>query len=138
MMDPLSTTATVTQFIGFALEGTNLLYQTIQEFRNSTKTIQSIVGELEVLSEVLKSLQTVVDSPDTDFSALKLPLQRCGAACRDFQGLIFTIAPKSDEGRQKFRGWFKLKYLGEDIKSFKETLGVYRSIVCIAIGDANL
>jgi hypothetical protein len=138
MADPLSTAAGVIQLVGFALAGTKVLYQTIESFRNSSKAIKSLKEELKLLGKVLESLQTVVDNPDTDFTPLELPLERCGSACRDFEKLILEIAPKGDEDRRKFRGWFKLQYLGDDIKSFKETLGVYRSIVCIAIGDANL
>jgi hypothetical protein len=138
MPDPFSAAAGVIQLVGFALAGTKVLYQTIESFRNSSKIIKSLEEELKLLVQVLESLQTVVDSPDTDFTPLELPLKRCGTACQDFEKLILKIAPKGDEDRRKFRGWFKLQYLGDDIKSFKETLGVYRSIVCIAIGDANL
>jgi hypothetical protein len=138
MADPLSTVAGVIQLVGFALGGTKILYQTIESFRNSSKTLKSLKEELKLLGNVLESLQTIVDSPDTNFTPLELPLERCGTACRDFEKLILKIAPKNDEDRRKFRGWFKLQYLGDDIKSFKESLAVYRSIVCIAIGDANL
>jgi hypothetical protein len=138
MAEALGTAASVIQLVGFALTGTKILYQTIESYRNSSKTIKSLTEELQLLAQVLESLQTVVDNPDTDFTPLELPLERCGTACRDFEKLILKITPKGDEDRRKFRGWFRLQYLGEDIKSFKETLGVYRSIVCIAIGDANL
>jgi hypothetical protein len=87
---------------------------------------------------VLESLQTVVDSPDTDFKLLELPLKQCGKACHEFETLIREFAPEGNEDRRTFRGWVRMKYRGEDIKIFKESLGVYRSIVCIAIGDANL
>jgi hypothetical protein len=138
MSDPFSTVTGVAQLVGFALGGAKILYQTIESFRNSSKTIKGLKEQVELLSKVLESLQTVVDSQDVDFTPLELPLKRCGTACRDFGKLMVKIAPKSDEDRQKFKGWFKLQYSGGDIKTFKESLGVYRSIVSIAIGDANL
>src|ERR1700712_2752241 len=97
MADPLNTISGVVQLVGFALAGTKILCQTIESFRNSSRTIKSLIEEVQLLSQVLESLQTVVDSPDADFTPLELPLERCGTSCRAFEKLITKIAPKGDE-----------------------------------------
>jgi archaellum component FlaC len=51
-----------------------MFFQTIQSFRNLSKTIQSIKSKLNALNNVLESLQIVVNSLNIDFLVLKLPL----------------------------------------------------------------
>jgi hypothetical protein len=130
--------AAIIQLAGFAFAGSQALYQTIESFKNSSKLLRNLKEEVFLLSDVLKSLQSIVDDPGSDFTPLELPLRTCGDACRAFEQLLLKVSPSREEDRRTFRGWVKLRYRGEDIKTFRETLGVYRSIVCIAIGDANL
>lgn len=137
MVDVLSTTAGVIQVAGFALEGVRLLHETLWSYKNSSKTIESIVTELEALSELLKSLEAVVEE-DTELLTLQVPLKHCGTVCRDFQKLMSKIARKPGQEQHKIRGWMKLQSKGQDIRSFKDSLDMWRATISIAIGGANL
>lgn len=130
--------AAVVQLAGFAFASSKALHQTIESFRNSSTSLRNLKDEVNLLSNSLASLEAIVNDPDTDFAPLELPLKTCGDTCREFEKLILKVAPSREEDRRTFRGWIRLQYKGEDIRTFRETLGTYRSIVCIAIGDANL
>ena len=90
------------------------------------------------MSGVLQSLNDVAETTDADFTALKLPLLQCSKTCTDFEALIVKCTQHSGGARSSFRDWAKLKYMGDDITSFKNMLSVYKSTIIIALGDANL
>jgi len=69
---------------------------------------------------------------------LKLPLLRCGKACKDFEVVIARCSAHSNGPRTSFRDWARLKYLGNDIAGFKNMLAAYKSTISIALGDANM
>jgi hypothetical protein len=138
MADPISVGSGVLTLVGFALQSSITLYQTIQSFRSSKKTVRELKEELETLTGVLQSLHEVADKSQADFVALKLPLHRCGSACKDFEDVLAKCSQHSTGGRTSFRDWAKLSYMGEDITAFKNMLAGYKSIIIIALGDANL
>lgn len=138
MADPISAASGILTLVGFALQSSSALYQTIQSFRSSKRNVRELKEELEALTGVLQSLDDVARSSDADFTALKLPLRRCGSACSDFEALLAKCSQHSNVSRTSFRDWAKLSYMGGDIAAFKNTLAVYKSIIIIALGDANL
>jgi hypothetical protein len=123
---------------GFALKSSQLLYQTISSFQTSRRAVRELKQELEALTGVLTSLQDVSTDTDTTLDALKLPLLRCGNACKDFDTVIAKCTSHSQQDRKSFRDWAKLQYMGDDIDGFKKMLAGYKSTICIALGDANL
>jgi hypothetical protein len=70
---------------GFAFQSTKLLYETINSFRSSKRTIRELKYELGDLMVVLASLEEVVNNADPIFNSLKAPLFRCGKACEEFR-----------------------------------------------------
>jgi len=123
----------------FAFKSSVALYQTINSFRHHSDTVRDLRDELEALQGALRSLTETVDGgAEADFSALSLPLLRCGNACRDFEDKILSSASRSDSTLANFRGWAKLRYLGDDVDSFRRMLAGYKSTILIAITDATL
>jgi len=138
MADPISVTSAFLTLVGFALQSSTALYQTVRSFQTSRRSIRELKEELEALSGVLQSLNDVAETTDADFTALKLPLLQCSKTCTDFEALIVKCTQHSGGARSSFRDWAKLKYMGDDITSFKNMLSVYKSTISIALGDANL
>ncbi len=73
-----------------------------------------------------------------DFSALEFPIQRCGRACSDFEQEILKCTSGDTESRTSFRGWARLKYMGEDIDGFRRLLTSYKLTINVALTNANL
>ncbi|KAH7370316.1 hypothetical protein BKA65DRAFT_488159 [Rhexocercosporidium sp. MPI-PUGE-AT-0058] len=82
-------------------------------------------------------LETVTNA-NVDLTILRLPLQRCGKACEDFEALIVKCTAHSGGFKTSFRDWAKLKYIGDDIVGFKNIIAGYKSTIMIALGDANM
>ncbi len=101
--------------------------------------MRDLKEELEALITVLGSLtETVGATTDLDFSALNLPLLRCGNACKEFEQEIVKCSSRSGGSRTNFREWTKLRYMGDDIDGFRQLVAGYKSTIIIALTDANL
>ncbi|KAK4034821.1 hypothetical protein C8A01DRAFT_38696 [Parachaetomium inaequale] len=125
--------------VTFALKSSTLLYDTIESYRSHPKNVRDLKEELEALAAVLQALsETVEQTKDTDFTALKLPLFRCGNACKEFDEVIAKCSSRSGGTRTSFRDWAKLKYMGDGIDEFRRMLAGYKSTINIALADANL
>jgi hypothetical protein len=123
----------------FAFQSSITLAKTIHSFQSHPKQVRDLKEELEALTEVLRSLtETVGATTDADFSALDLPLLRCGNACKEFEEEILKCSSRSGGNRRSFRDWTKLKYMGDDIDGFRRLLAGYKSTIIIALTDANL
>lgn len=123
----------------FALQSSLTLYNTIQSFRSHLKRVQSLVEEVGALNDILSSLdETIRAVTDVDLSLLDLPLLRCGRACRDFEQELIKCSSRSGGDRTSFRDWAKLRYMSDDIDGFTRLLAGYKSIINIALVDANL
>ncbi len=122
----------------FALQSSKALYRTIESFKSNRKAIRDLKEELEAFDGVLQSLSETATDIQTHLDALKLPLLRCGTACRDFEAIVARCTARSDGLKTSFRDWAKLTYMGEDITAFRNMLAGYKSTIIIALGDANM
>ena len=138
MADPISITSGILALAAFALQSSKSLYQAVESFQSNRRTVRELREELEALDGVLQSLHQAAANSDTSLTGLKLPLFRCGKACRDFEAVITKCTSHSGGSRTSFRDWAKLKYMGDDIVGFKNMLAGYKSTISIALGDANL
>jgi hypothetical protein len=138
MANPLSAASGVLQLTLFAFKSTTVLYQLVESFRSNQRTVRELKEELKALNDVLQSLQETSVSTEADLTALKLPLLRCGKACKDFEAVILRCTAHSNSPRTSFKDWAKLKYLGYDIAGSKNMLAGYKSTIAIALGDANM
>ena len=124
--------------VTFGLKSSASLYQAINDFKSHQRNVRELRDEIEALRQVLASLQQAILDNKADFDPLKLPLLRCGTACKDFEMVIVKATERSHGPRTSFRDWAKLRYMGDDINGFKITLESYKSTIMIALCDANL
>ena len=138
MADPLSTASGLLTLVVFAFQSGQSLYKAVASFQSNQRIVRELREELEALDGVLGSLRETVTGADADLTALRLPLLRCGKACRDFEAVIVKCTAHSGGPRTSFRDWAKLKYMGDDIVGFKNMLAGYKSTIIVALGDANM
>ncbi|KIW14615.1 hypothetical protein PV08_07399 [Exophiala spinifera] len=139
MAEPIGLASGLLALASFAFQSSIALYQTLHSFQSHPKRVRDLLEELETLSEVLSPLnETIRATADESFSALDLPLLRCGNSCKEFEQEIIKCTSRSAGGRTSFRDWAKLKYMGEDIDGFRRLLAGYKLTITIALTDANL
>jgi hypothetical protein len=139
MADPISLASGLLALVIFAHKSCLTLHTTIQSFRAHPKRVRDLINELETLSSVLESLtDTIKSDTGADLSALDLPLQRCGNACNEFLQELQKCCSRSGGDRQSFRDWAKLRYMGDNIDDFKDSLAAYKSTITIALTDVHM
>ena len=138
MADPISLASGLVALTTFALQSSKTLYQAIESFKSNRKAIRDLREELEALNGVLRSLAETATGNETHLDALKLPLLRCGAACKDFEAVVIKCSAHSDGSKTSFRDWAKLTCMGEDVTGFRNVLAGYKSTISIALSDANI
>lgn len=138
MAEVIGIASGIVALTSFAFQSSVSLYQVVDSFKTNRKNIRALKDELEALEAVLKSLREATANSIIDIPALKLPLYRCGQACREFEAVIVKCTTHSGGTRTSFRDWAKLRYMGDDVLGFKEMLAGYKSTISIALADANL
>ncbi|KFX99559.1 hypothetical protein O988_03794 [Pseudogymnoascus sp. VKM F-3808] len=128
------------ELIGTAtFKGVISLYKLIQSFRHHPQQVRDLMQGLEGLQGVLRPLtETVTADIGIDLSALEIPLQRCNNACKEFEQEILKCSSRSGGDRTTFRGWAKLRHMGDGIDGFRRQLSGYQLTICVALADANL
>ena len=139
MGEPISLASGLLTLATFAFQSSITLYDTIKSFHSHLRRVCDLIEELEALSNVLGPLIDIVDNnTDTDLSALKLPLLRCGNACKDFETELLKCSSRSSDSRTSFRDWARLRYMGDDVDGFRRLVAGYKLTINIALTDANL
>lgn len=134
MADPISIASGVITLVVFAHKSCLTLFTTIQSFKTQPKRVRDLILELESLIGVLESLSDTIRShADVDFPELHTLLRRCGNACDEFLQELLKYSSRSGADRQSFRDWAKLRYMGDDIDDFKDSLAAYKSTITIAL-----
>jgi hypothetical protein len=123
--------------VGFAWKSALSLHVLLKSIQNAPESICDLKDELEVISNVLQSLLETIYDDDDAFMTLKNPIFRCGRACGEFKILVSKFAADGSQ-TSKLKEWAKLRFMGEDIAGFKDTIARYKATISIAIGDANL
>jgi hypothetical protein len=124
--------------ISIALQSSKSLYQAIKSFQSNRRAIRKLIKKLEALDVVLQSLHQKAANGNANLTGLELPLVRYGKVCRDFETVITKCTTHSGGSKTTFRDCEKLNYIGNDIIGFKNILTGYKSIISIALGNANL
>lgn len=139
MGEPISLASGLLTLATFALQSSVTLYDTIKSFQSHLKRVCDLQEELEALSEVLGPLIELVSADtDSDLAALKLPLLRCGNACKEFERELLKCSSRSSDKRTSFRDWARLRYMGDDIDGFRRLVAGYKLTINVALTDANL
>ena len=138
MVEPIGVASGLLALATFAFQSSVSLFQVIESYKTSRRTIRELKQELETLKGVLSSLCQTAGDNDTYLAVLNLPLLQCGKACEEFEGIIVKCTAHSGGSRTSFRDWAKLKYMGDDILGFKNMLAGYKSTINIALTGINL
>lgn len=138
MADPISVASGLLTLVMFGLKTSQSLYQTVKGYNSHQRNVRELREELETLTSVLEALSQAIADADSGFVALKIPVLRCGNACKDFEAIIIKCSEHSTGPRTSFRDWTRLRYLGDDITGFKNMLAGYKSTITIALCNANL
>lgn len=140
MAEAIGIVSALATLVSSAVASSTALYQTIQSFKKKENVVRDLRDEVEDLGGVLRVLQEVVGdgSIDIGLQILEKPLARCSKHCKEYNDLITKCTERSTQYRTSVRDWVKLRYMGEDIVGFKNTLGGYKSTINIALAGANL
>lgn len=138
MADPISLASGLLTLTAFAFQSSKSLYQSVESFQKCPRSIRDLKEELEALDGVLRSLHEIASNGNIDLTGLKLPLLRCGNACRDLETLVIKCTTHSSGSKTSVRDWAKLQYMGKDIVGFQMMLADYKSTISIALADANV
>jgi chromosome segregation ATPase len=138
MAEALGLASSLVALTGFAFQASKSLYQVLESFKSTKRTVRELRHELDALNQVIEALQKVAVDHEKDLSTLKLPLLRCGKTCKEFEDVIEKCAPRSDVQRPRFIEWARLQYMGGDISNLKATLSGYKATISIALGGATL
>lgn len=138
MAEALGLASSLVALAGFAFQASKSLYQVLESFKSTKRTVRELRHELEALNQVIEELQKVAADHEKDLSTLKLPLLRCGKTCEEFEDVIEKCAPRSDVQRTRIIEWARLQYMGGDISNLKATLSGYKATISIALGGATL
>ncbi|KFZ16580.1 hypothetical protein V502_05017 [Pseudogymnoascus sp. VKM F-4520 (FW-2644)] len=138
MAEPISLASGLVGLAAFALQASVALYKTVNSFNSHQERVRDFARETSALSGVLGSLTETITSTDLDLATLEVPLRRCGKACEEFEQEIHKCSQRSGGSRASFRDWARLRYMGDDIDSFRRVLSGYKMTITIALSDANL
>jgi septal ring factor EnvC (AmiA/AmiB activator) len=138
MAEAIGVTSGLLTLVTFTLQSSKTLYQAIESFRSNDRIIRELKQELKTLNDVLKDLHDSVNNIEGGLEALRIPLKRCSQACNDFNTVIEKCTSHSSGSRTSFRDWARLRYMGEDITGFKNTIAGYKATIMIALADANM
>jgi hypothetical protein len=125
--------------LSFALQSGIKLYKTVECTQTQSQSALSLLEELDDLNGILSSFAEAIGvSADVEFYALRLPLQRCGNACTEFEKEVLKCLSRSGGNSTNFQAWANLRYMGDDILGFRQLLARYKSTINIARIDASL
>jgi len=119
-MDPVGLASNLTTLVGFALQSSKELHQTLDSFKKQDSYIREFKTELEALETVLGSLRKIADDTDIELYPLKLPLLQCGSACAEFKAIIAKHISRSNT------------------IEFKTLIASYKSTIVAALINTNM
>jgi hypothetical protein len=133
MVDPISIASGAITLATFAFECSVSLYQAVESFRTSQKTIRRLGEELIEFQRVTESLKSIASADESRFDALRLTLLHCGRDCKGLEKLIADCSKHSDSSKPSIRDWTKLQYRKESISEFTDKLAMFRGTISIAV-----
>ena len=113
------------------------LYLLLKGIKGAPKIVHDLLLALEDFAGVLKSLKEAADKNPEGFVGLEDLLIHCIEACNGFRELITDCSSNSDGQRVSVRDWARLKFKGDDIAQFKDTLTSFKSTLNIALSGAT-
>ncbi|KAH6668665.1 hypothetical protein F5X68DRAFT_216602 [Plectosphaerella plurivora] len=145
-MDPLSITAGVIAVATLAFQSSKALHDLVETYRHSNKMFSDLSAEIDSLSGVLCSLQTV-SGDDRGFSfsqtqcrvlkTAEVALRNCTSTLDAFGAKVNKLMSNSTAGNMSKRDKFLLHLKTNDIAAFRIQLGSYKSTLTIVLHSLN-
>jgi Fungal N-terminal domain of STAND proteins len=137
-MDPLSITVSILTLATICVQSSASLYGTIDSFKSRKQDVRILKTEVGALNIVLQALEKNIEESSENFEVLRIILQHCHQACKDFEKTVLEEFRDSGSRLQEIKAWAKLQYLGNDINKFRKLIGSYKATMTVALADANL
>lgn len=110
------------------------LYMTLLGFQTHPKGVCDFIEELAALIGVLEFLNDITrHQTHSNLTALELPLQQCDSGCHTFLQELQECCSRSSVEQKYFKGWTKLRCLGDTIDDFKYWLAAYKSAIEVVL-----
>jgi hypothetical protein len=129
MASPISAESSAHDLTTYAFDSSVSLLKTIESFESDDREPRELSDELEPLSDVLYRFKEENCMDEDEFNDLRMPLLRCGKACRHFEDIILQQANRSRGPRISFQSWEELRYMNDDIVKFKYMIAGYKATI---------
>lgn len=131
--------ARLVRLAAFARNCSAALFTTMSNFQSQPQVVRDVIEETGALADILQSLEAALpNNPKLRTSILEKPLKRCAKACHEFEKEIQTQSSSSEGETSSFRGWTRLRYIGEDIDGFRRLLSAYKLTIIVVLTDASM
>lgn len=137
-MDPFSITIGILSLATLCVQSSTSLYKTIESFKSHKQDVRYLEVEVGDLNIVLQALEKNIEESTENFEVLRIILQHCNQACKDFENSVLEAFRDSGGRLQEVKVWAKLQCRGSDINKFRKLISSYKSTMVIALADANL
>ncbi|KAM6510064.1 hypothetical protein FALCPG4_017693 [Fusarium falciforme] len=141
MGDPLSVTASVVGIVAAAVQGVQLLSNTIERIRNAPKAMRNIQDEIQQLKPILTQLESAIDEGRSGLildSEIKIALENCHRVCTKFSESLNHWMRHSIDHQMSMIDSAKIGILRQDqIRTLKEQLNGCTKILNVTFNTAN-
>ncbi|RSL94796.1 hypothetical protein CDV31_014160 [Fusarium ambrosium] len=141
MGDPLSVTASVVGIIAAAVQGVQLLSNTIERIRNAPEAVRSIQDEIQQLKPVLIQLESAINEGRSGLilgSELNHALENCHRVSVKFNESLNHWMRHSTDNEMSMIDSAKIGILRQDqIRTLKEQLNGCTKILSVTLDTAN-
>jgi peptidoglycan hydrolase CwlO-like protein len=135
MADPLSVAASVVAVVTAAIQSTKALSAAVKRYKDRDQTLNRLQHELEDLTNILSSLEEVIDSDKSMSTLLEGPVHRCSQVCREFKDAMEKFNGKTKTG---LKDWARMEFMRGDIRDFMDTLASYKSTIMVGLGTITM
>lgn len=141
MADPLSVTASVVGIVAAAVQGVQLLSNTIDKIRNAPEAVRSIQDEIQQLKPILTQLESAINEGRSGLilgSEIKLALENCYRVCTKFSESLNHWMRHSTHNHMSMIDSATIGFLRQDqIRTLKEQLNGCTKILSVTLDTAN-
>ncbi|RSL61319.1 hypothetical protein CEP53_005152 [Fusarium sp. AF-6] len=141
MADPLSVTASVVGIVAAAVQGVQLLSNTIDRIRNAPEAVRSIQDEVQQLKPILIQLESAINEGRSGLilgPEIKLALENCHRVSTKFSESLNHWMRHSTDNQMSKIDSAKIGIFRQDqIRTLKEQLNGCTKILSVTLDTAN-
>lgn len=133
-MDPV----TIFSLVTLCISSSASLYKAVDAIKSRKQDVRHLKKEVGDLNIVLQALAKNLEETTENFEILRLILEQCGRACKDFEEKVLDKLGKTESPLKDVKAFARLQLLGGSVNSFRKLIGSYKATLTIALADANL